>query len=445
MTPAQIEALGPAFADYLQQFLFCCNYTQTFDLLEVYCRGLLSDLDRKTCEPIALSAGRAVRTVQEFLRDHGWSFAQVRDTLQQHVATRLPTLPDDGLGTIGIIDETGTVKKGTKTPGVQRQWCGEVGKQENCLVTVHLGVCRGRYKTLLDADLFLPEVWDQDRPRCRKAGIPDDVHYQPKWQLALGQVDRARAQGLTLDWLTFDEYYGSKPEFLKGLDERKLRAVGEVPKSFACFTRWPRRGHKGHRADQLVRHSPAFTQQSWRTFRLSRQTLGDQVWEAKAARVWLSSARGPSSRQYWLIWARNVRTGEQKYFVSNAPARVSLQRLLRVAFRRWNVEHCFRLSKDELGFRHFEGRHYVGLMRHLVLGCVTLTFVADQTERLRGEKSGGDDGAGVRGADRVLCGLADGPAGDDATGVPVGGHLLSPAAESGREAVSPPPAARVAA
>jgi SRSO17 transposase len=157
MTTEQIEALGPAFADYLDQFLFCCGYTQTFHLLQLYCRGLLSDLHRKTCEPLALYAGVAVRTLQEFLKDHLWSFTQVRDVLLQHVAQTLSAQPDEEVGTLGLIDETGVVKKGTTTPGVQRQRCGEVGKQENCIVTVHLGVARGRDKTLVDADLFLPE------------------------------------------------------------------------------------------------------------------------------------------------------------------------------------------------------------------------------------------------------------------------------------------------
>src|SRR5437764_9150773 len=183
MTPEQIEQLGPAFAAYLRQFLFCCEYTQTFDLLNVYCRGLLSDLPRKSAEPIALASGTAVRTLQEFLRDHRWSFAVARHTLQEHVAALLPGLPDDGLGTVGVVDETGTRKKGTKTPGVQRQHCGELGKLENCVVTVHLGAARGRYQTLIDADLFLPQSWDQDRDRCREAGIPDHVVYHPKWQM----------------------------------------------------------------------------------------------------------------------------------------------------------------------------------------------------------------------------------------------------------------------
>ena len=149
MTPEQIEQLGPAFADYLQQYLFCCGYTQTFHLLGVYCRGLLSDLPRKSAEPIALA----------------------RHTLQEHVAATLAGLPADDLGTVGVVDETATVKKGRKTPGVQRQWCGERGKKENCVVTVHLGVARGRYKTLVDGELFLPESWDADRDRCRQAPV----------------------------------------------------------------------------------------------------------------------------------------------------------------------------------------------------------------------------------------------------------------------------------
>lgn len=428
MTPEQIEQLGPAFADYLQPFLFCRGYTQTFDLLGIYCRGLLADLPRKTCEPIALYAGVAVRTLQEFLRDHVWSFEQVRDALQRHVAATLAAQPDDGLGTVGLIDETGTKKKGTKTPGVQRQHCGELGKMENCIVTVHLGVAKGRYKALLDGDLFLPESWDHDRDRCREAGIPDDVRYRPKWQIALEQIDRGRAHGLALDWLTFDEGYGDKPGFLAGLDQRQLRYVGEVPKSLSCFATRPRGGEAGHRADNLARHSRVFTRQPWRRVRLPRQTLGDHEWQAKAAQVWLSWGRRPTARTYWLIWARNVRTGEEKYFVSNAPRRASPRRLLRVAFMRWNVEHGIRLSKGEIGFRHFEGRNYVALMRHLTLCLVTLTFVAGEAGRLRGEKPGGDGGASVPGAERGVRGLAGGAAEDDPGGVHVGGHLLSPAA-----------------
>jgi len=428
MTAAQIEALGPALASFLQKFLFCCAYTQTFQLLTVYCRGLLSDLKRKTCEPLANFAGVAVRTLQEFLKDHVWAYADVRLNLQRDVVATLPQLPHDDLGLIGIIYETASRKQGTKSPGVQRQWCGELGKKENCIVTVHLAVVQARYKTIIDAELFLPQSWENDRERCRQADIPNDVHYRPKWRIALEEIDRARGNGLRLDWLTFDEGYGAVPEFLHELDQRHLTFIGEVPKSFACFTRPPRGRRGGHRADNLARYSPVFYRQPWQRFRLKRQTLGDQEWEVKAARVWVSWKGRPMERQYWLIWARNVRTGEEKYFVSNAPVRTALRKLLRVAFSRWNVEHCLRVSKGEIGLRHFEGRSYVALMRHLILCCVTLTFVAGQTERLRGEKSRGHAGAGVRGLEPGECEVVGGLAGYELGGISGGGHWVSPAA-----------------
>jgi SRSO17 transposase len=416
MTPEQIEALGPAFADYLEPYLFCCGYTQTFALLEVYCRGLLSDLKRKTCEPMALAAGVAVRTLQEFLRDHVWSFEQVRTLLQQHIAATLGGLPSDDLGTVGLHDETGTVKSGRCTPGVQRQHCGEVGKLENCIVTVHTGVAKGCYKTLFDADLFLPQSWDDDRDRCKRAGIPDDVVYRPKWQIALAQLDRAHANGIRFDWFTFDEGYGDKPGYLEGLDDRQQRYVGEVPKSFRCFGTRPRPDQTASRADDLVRHSPLFYGQDWQMVRLPRQTLGDQVWQVKAARVWLAWGGEQTS---WLLWARNPQTGEEKYFISNAAPDEPVARILRAAFCRWNVEHGIRLSKSEIGFRHFEGRSYTALMRHLTLCCLTLTFVAGHSAGLRGEKSGGHRGAGVRGPQRRVQRLASPAAGNGPLAVQV--------------------------
>lgn len=403
MTEHQLQALGPALADFLDRFLFCCGYTQTFAHLGTYVRGLLSDLPRKSVEPIALQAGTPVRTLQEFLKDHDWDFAAVRDQLQQHTAAVLSALPADGLGVVGLIDETSAVKQGTKTPGVQRQYLGCVGKVENGIVTVHLGACKGRYKTLLDADLFVSESWDHDRPRCREAGIPDTVVYRPKWQIALEQLDRAQAHGVPFDWLTFDEEYGKCPGFTAGLDERQRRFVGEVPRSFSCLAahrsgRPPDARTKGRPAEDVVRVCAAFRGQPWRVLRLARETLPDQVWRVKAARVWLSSAAGWSAGTYWLIWASNDATGEEKFFLSNAPADTPVEVLVRVAFRRACVEHSFRVCKSELGFTHFEGRTYTGLMRHLSLCLVALTFVAEHTERLRGEKPGAHGRAGVSGA-----------------------------------------------
>src|SRR5438874_4800459 len=193
MTEEQLDELGPALEDFLRPYLFCCGYTQSFAHLRTYCRGLLSELKRKSVEPIAMASGCAVRTLQEFLRNHQWQHTQVREQLQRDVAAELASWPDDGLGNVGLIDETSALKSGDKTPGVQRQYLGCVGKIDNGIVTVHLGVCKGRYQTLLDAELFLPEDWAKDRERCQAAGIPEDLEYRPKSEIALEEVDRAKA------------------------------------------------------------------------------------------------------------------------------------------------------------------------------------------------------------------------------------------------------------
>jgi len=175
MTEQEIAGPGPAFAAYLGRYRGCFLQKRTAAHFDNYCRGLLADLPRKTVEPIALEAGTAVRTLQEFLVTARWDHDRLRDLLQRHLAQALAGAPADALGTVGIIDETSCRKWGTQTPGVQRQYLGCVGKVANGLVTVHLGVAKGRCQALLDADLYLPKSWDADRQRCRAAGIPEDV------------------------------------------------------------------------------------------------------------------------------------------------------------------------------------------------------------------------------------------------------------------------------
>src|SRR5262245_15484582 len=218
MTEQQLLDLEPALADFLDRFLGCCAYKPTFAHLGTYVRGLLSELPRKSAEPIALRAGTAVRTLQEFLKDHAWDFAAVRDRLTAFALEQTAAAADPaGLGTVGVIDETSCVKQGELTPGVHRQYLGCLGKVDNGIVTVPLALAKGRFKALTDFDLFLPQKWCDDRARCRKAGIPDDLVHRPKWQIALGQIDRARGNGVTLDWLCFDEEYGKSPAFVRGL------------------------------------------------------------------------------------------------------------------------------------------------------------------------------------------------------------------------------------
>jgi SRSO17 transposase len=435
MTEAQLEALGPALATFMERWVLHCRYAPTFEHLRTYMRGLLSDLERKSVEPIARAAGTPVRTLQEFLRDHQWSHTAVRDDLHGCVGQLLPTLPTDELGNVGLIDETSALKKGDKTPGVARQYLGCVGKVANGIVTVHLGVSRGTYKALLDADLYLPKQWSEDRPRCRAAGIPDDLVHRPKWQIALEQLKRARQHGLTLDWLTFDCEYGRCPGLLEALDALPQRFVGDVPGAFACRLAGkpqvpPAPGLTGQRAEVVVRQTHAFRDQAWRIVRLSRATAEDQLWRVKGARVWVSSASGWLSGTYWLVWACSESTGEEKFLISNAPVECALEVLVRVAFRRAHVEHAFRICKSELGFTHFEGRNYQALMRHMSLCVATLVFVAEHTQRLRGEKSPGDGRAGVPRSGGAQHRMAGAQPRHQPPDMDVGSGHLSPAPQS---------------
>jgi SRSO17 transposase len=405
MTADQVEAIGPEFTAFLQPFERFFDSLKTVRHFRTYSRGLLSDLPRKTAEPLAVQAGTAPRCLQQFLQVCLWDHQGLADEVERTVLAAVANLPDDPIGTIGILDETSAVKHGTKTPGVQRQYLGCVGKVENGIVTVHLAVARGTFKAMLASELFLPESWDADRPRCRAADIPDAVRYRSKWRIGLELVTHARDQGWAFDWLTFDEGYGGKPGFLAGLDAVGQRYVGEVPKTFSCR---PGRSPAPMSAEAVFSR-PGVKRRAAKAFRMPQQTGPDAVWQAKAVDVGLGEDRRPRHR---LIVARNRQTGETKYFISNAPKRVGLRRVLRAAFTRWNVEHVFRIAKGEIGLTHFEGRSYVSLKRHLALCLLALAFVALHTMRLRGEKSGTDPGAGVPDVEERVPGLPPPTAGN---------------------------------
>jgi SRSO17 transposase len=424
MTEDQIAGLGPAFTEYLGGFRKCFPRLPTFKHLGTYCRGLISDLPRKSVEPIALAAGTAVRTLQEFLTHHTWDQDALLQRLQRRIVTRHLPAPGemaDELGVIGQLDETSVAKKGDKTPGVQRQYCGALGKIENCIVTVHLAVKYAEFLAMIDSDLFLPEQsWDMDRQRCKDAHIPEDITYRSKWLIAVEMLDRAIANGIRFDWLVFDEWYGGKPEFLAVLEEMGQHYVAEVPANFMCWPTLPKYNSlqapfAAKRVDHAATHGKPFKDQKWQSVQLSRQTLAPQTWKIKAAQVHFQRDGKPTDRTYWLIVAKNVETKEIKYFVSNAPPQTSLMKLLKVAFSRWNIEHVFRVAKTEIGFGHFEGRSWLGLLRHMILCQTVMLFVAEQTTRLRGEKSGVDHGADGKGLERRLPTLAE-------TASPLGGY-----------------------
>jgi SRSO17 transposase len=404
----QIRQLEPKLADFLDLFGDCFSRKDTRAHLGVYVRGQLSDLPEKSVEPIALDADVAPRTLQEFLAQHRWQEDRLRDRLQHIVAAE-----HQGPHTIGVIDETSDPKKGDKTPGVQKQWCGRLGKTENCMVTVHLGLARGDFHCLIDGELFLPESWAADRDRCREAGIPDTMVYRPKWKIALELIDRAVGQGIRFDWLTFDEGYGSKPEFLRELTARQQKYVAEVPRSLTGWLERPRvvtrpyhkngrgRGRKiprlasgskpARRVDALL-DDARLRDQPWQRYRVKDSNKGPMIWECKHVMLTVKGADGLPGETLHLLVARDVLNPEElKFFVSNAPPGTSVGTLLLVAFSRWKVERCFEDQKSEIGLDQYEGRRYLGLKRHLIISCVSYLFLARVRQEWGGEKSGANN------------------------------------------------------
>ncbi len=406
MDAEQIRQLKPKLHEFLARFADCFR-RDSREHLPVYIEGQLSDLPRKTVEPIALKAQMPVRTLQQFLSSHRWD----EDLLRQHLHEIVATEHASSMA-LAVFDETSDAKKGDKTPGVQRQYCGAVGKQENCIVTVHLGYAVGDFHCLLDGELFLPESWAADRERCRAAGIPETMGYRPKTEIALELYDRARANGVTFAYVTFDEWYGSKPEFLHGLTERAQKWVGEVPRNFRAWSEPPRvvtrcfRRHSRGRSrrtprpaagsrklgtvEALCRLDPGWRDQPWQAFRIKDGEKGPIVWEVKHALIYLPDRHGlPLPQPYHLIMARNVIDPEEiKYFVGGAPADTPVATLLRAGFGRWHIERCFEDQKGEVGLAHYEGRRYLGLKRHLLLSAVSYLFLARMHQELRGEKPG---------------------------------------------------------
>ena len=389
MTEHEITALGPAFGSYLRRYRDHFAQERTAKHFDTSCRGLLSDLPRKSIEPIALAAGTAVRTLQEFLVTSDWEYTSARETLQKNLRSVLADLPADPLGTVGVIDETSCRKWGDHTPGVRRQYLGCVGKVDNGIVTVHVGVAKGTFQALLDADLFLPKSWSEDRTRCRGAGIPDELKHRTKWRLAMGQLIRLNGNGIVFDWLTFDEGYGAAVPFLRCLNAVNQRFVAEVPVNFAVRDA---AGGPSQRADARLTAAQA---RSGTRHRVPHRTVAVSFWRATRATVWVAD------QEHTLIVAINEGTQEVKYFLTNATT-AALARVLGVAFRRWTVEHGFRLGKQEAGLMDYEGRNDTGLMRHLTLALIVLGFVATHTERLRGGKSTGDGRAGVPGVEPAV-------------------------------------------
>jgi SRSO17 transposase len=393
-----LKALRGELDVFVSRFSDCIKTAPSRRHLGTYIAGQVGDLERKTAAAIALDAEVPPRSLQEFLALHRWDEGAVRNRVQEVVR--------EGHGdpnAIAVIDETSFAKKGTKTAGVARQYCGSTGKVDNCVVSVHLGYVAKDFHALLDGDLYLPKAWLADGPRCEEAGIPPEVVYRAKWRIAVDLLRHALANRVDLRYLTADEEYGRCGPFRAQVDALGVVYVVEVPGALTGWARRPRvvgpgRGPKGRgrprtkaglaptaprarRLDSLWKHRGP----PWEAFHIKNTHKGPVVWEARAVRFF-PCAKGLPADEVWLVVARNVLDGEVKFFFSNAGAETPLGVLLHVAFSRDHIEKLFKESKGQVGLDHFEVQRYRAVRRHLLLSMVSVLFLAEQSERLRGEK-----------------------------------------------------------
>jgi SRSO17 transposase len=422
MEAHEIAGLGKELVEYLSRFSDCFGRSEPREHLREYVRGQASELHRKSIEPIALLNGTPPRTLQRFLESVQWDEERLRDRVQWIVA-RDHAHPH----AIGIVDESGHPKKGSHTAAVHHQYCGNTGKQDNCVMSVHTSYVAGTFQCILDSDLYLPEQWAEDPERREQAYVPEDVVYRKKTAIALDQIRRALGNGIRVAAWTFDEWYARDGEFLDGLEQSGQDYVGEVPSIFTGWVqepevlqrprpqdlrkrgktrRYPRVAVQSSRTCKvrnLLTYSRVFQRQKWRRFRVKDGEKGPIVWEIKQAPFWRKHQDGLPAQAGTLIVARNVLTDELKYFVSNmavGQGGVTIEWLLWIAFSRWPIEHCFKQAKDELGMSHFEVRGWRSIHRHLYITQVSHLFCSRMRDRL-GEKNGRprvpDRGTGTRG------------------------------------------------
>jgi SRSO17 transposase len=327
-----------------------------------YIRGLLSDTERKNGWQLAEHLGDPTPDgVQHLLARADWDADAVRDDLTRYVAEHL-----GDLGGVLVVDETGFLKKGTKSCGVARQYTGTAGRIENCQVGVFLGYVTPKGRALIDRGLYLPKEWTDDRDRCDAAGVPEEVEFATKIVLARRMVERAVAAGVPAKWVTADAVYGSDYHFRIGLENQGLGYVAGVRSDFAACVEW-----RQVRAKALLAEVP---DDGWHRVSCGDGAKGPREYDWAVLRT---NSPEPETYARWLLIRRGVTDPEDvAYFACGGPPRTTLAELVRVAGMRWAIEECFELAKGDCGLDEYEVRSWVGWHRHVTLSLFALAVVA---------------------------------------------------------------------
>ena len=322
-------------------------------------QGLLSGLDRKNCWTIAEHRGDAnPEALQHLLSRAKWDQDAARDDLRSYVRESF----DDPAGIL-VVDETGDLKKGTSTVGVQRQYTGTAGRIENAQVAVYLTYTAARGHALIDRALYLPRCWVDDPARCAVAGIPADVEFATKPALALRMIGAALDAGVSASWVAGDEVYGNDPSLRAGLRDRRVGYVMAV----SCDHRIPTNGGPV-RADSVARGLPPA---SWQRLSAGTGSKGERMYS------WACLPLPPSDAgREWILLRRNDSTGELAFYRCYSPRLVALGDLVRVAGRRWTVEESFQTAKGQAGLDQHQVRTWTSWHRWVTLAMLAMAFLA---------------------------------------------------------------------
>jgi len=328
-----------------------------------YLRGLLAEVERKNGWSLAEMAGDAgPQGMQRLLNFYAWDADGVRDDVRAAV---IEVLADAERGVL-IADETGFVKKGTKSAGVARQYSGTAGRIENSQIGVFLAYASDRGRALIDRELYLPKEWIADPERCATAGIPDDVGFATKPELAQLMVERALAAEIPFAWFTADEAYGQVGRLRLWLEEHDIAHVLAVPKSQMVIS-MDLRQRRAHAVIADV--DPA----AWRRLSCGDGAHGQRIYDW--AVVDIRPLRRPEVG-HWLLARRSVGDPtEIAYYICFGAAETELKELVRVAGSRWAIEESFQTAKNETGLDHYQVRRYEAWYRHITLSMAAAAFL----------------------------------------------------------------------
>jgi SRSO17 transposase len=328
--------------------------------------GLLADLPRKNCWTIAEHAGeKTPHGMQHLLARASWDTDGVRDDLRGYVITHL----GDGDGVL-VVDETGDLKKGACTVGVQRQYTGTAGRIENAQVAVYLTYAGARGHAMIDRELYLPRSWTEDAERLAEAGVPDDIEFLTKPALATGMLIRALNDEVPARWVTGDEVYGADPALRAELEARRVGYVLAI----GCDRRIPTQAGL-IRADELAASVPRW---AWQRLSAGAGAKGQRFYDwALVSHPDPTGVVDPADAQrWWLLVRRNRDTGELAFYRCYSPEPVPLRELVRVAGRRWTVEESFQAGKGLAGLDEHQVRRWTSWRRWTLLAMVAHALLA---------------------------------------------------------------------